>query len=145
MLIKFNAKRILGFEHPKLKGGKIIPGVQDIHDDVVLALLGDSIQVLKFESGELEAIDGAQLGALRVKRVKGKALAGLDILLAADEMEAKKMAMKTVDMDLLTRWAKKETRKGVRSVLIKQIQKIRDVKFRKDENTSEVADEGDDF
>lgn len=149
MLIKFNAKRVLGYSHPKHESGRIIPGVQEIHDDVVIDMLGDKILAHKFESGELEAVDRDAIGALRVKRKKGLPASGVQILLAANEREALKLAVKTVDMELLKQWANQEKRPSVRKAVVNQIRKIRDIKYRDDEKSPKLEspssnDDGDD-
>lgn len=136
MLVKFNAKRVLGFgDH------LIIPGINDLPEEVVSDMMDDSIISAKFDDGELEILDKEDLG---VKAKKGKDLSGVELLLAASEKNAKDLAAQTVDMKILKKWINREKRAVVRKAVRAQIDKIRNIKFREEKDKQKLEKSKDD-
>lgn len=139
MLVKFNSVRVLGFQERL-----IIPGINDLPEAMVADLMDDSIHAAKFDSGELEVVDKEQIGAVKVKtEKKGKPPTGVDVLLAASEKNAVKLASETVDTAILKVWNKREDRPSVKAAIKAQWNKIKNVKFRdeKDKTKFESKEE----
>lgn len=130
MLVKFNATRLLGFQ-----GKFIIPGINDLTTEMVMDMQDDSVLAAKFDSGELQMIDRESIGATQIKKKKGEAITGIDVLLNANEKHAAKLAKETVSMEILQVWVKKEKRPAVKKLVQGQIDKIKNIEYRDEKKT----------
>lgn len=113
MLVKFNSTRILSFQHLT-----IVPGVQEISDAMVAAMQHCKSTKLKFESGELEIVDGTQ---------------GLDAIgafLLMDAPKIKRIIKGTNDLRLLSNWLARETRESVKTLVQERIDVLSVVTYR---------------
>lgn len=140
MLVKFNATRVLGF-----KDRMIIPGINDLPEDLVADMMEDDIMADKFDREELEIIGKEDVGAKKVVSKKGSAPSGVDLLLAASDKNAKNLAGSTVDLTILETWLMREKRGPIKKAIKDQIAKIKNIKYReeKDKQKLEKSSEGD--
>lgn len=121
MLIKFNRPSVLGFNGKLLK-----PGVNDLSSEFVAEMMEDEIIAGKFDKGELEIVN---IPGVKTKK-NGEEPSAVDRLLKAGEGEAKELAVKTVDLEILKEWASREKRKSVKKVVKMQIAKITNIEYR---------------
>lgn len=113
MLIKFNATRILSF-----KNLTIVPGIQEISQETYAAMQASKGTKAKFESGELEVIDGTE---------------GLDAIgafLVMSPSQVKRIIKQTNDLRLLSNWLARETRESVKGLVKERIDVLSVVEYR---------------
>lgn len=131
MLVHYKASRVLGF-----KDRFIIPGINELPAEFVDEMLEDEIVAIKFDEGELLIIGKEELGVTKIAKKKGQKTSGVDLLAASNDRAALDMASKTVDVTILERWLGVEKRGKIRTAIGKQLAKIRNVKYRGEDEKS---------